>query len=732
MPTAAYGTRGVPLIPAPLRARRGHEPVPSRLASLLSGVDGVTVAALDQDWADRIELGGRATRARLLDAVQHAFGGDLEALRPLTPFSGLPDDAAPPPQWGLSARPMNALAREGHDSVDAVRPLTVGNLMGIRNFGWKSCLEVMCVAEGLGRDAVPVASAKTPTAAASTGTRNVPATESPWDAVVAALGEIVGWGHSERGARFLGELLDLRARDDVPQGVRVALESLSTHPLDRLVGRPAARYDLAGQYDRAADQLSTRERDILHRRLVADPPDTLDDIGRDLGLTRERVRQLQVRALRRFHEHAQSGPLQRLVDELRRHLGTTFTDGPSSAVVIDPRVGRLGGADPVLARAVVLDVAGYRRRGGWWVSDDTPDIPTLRGQMLDLADDTGVIDDDLLTAWLQGLGVAAPWRVPLLHELGSTRRFAGGWVRWDGTIIDKVHRVLALHGEPLTPEELLALSGEDRSARTVRNAVFVDDRFVRIDRAGRLALPDWGFEAYGGIVDGLRDRIEQAGGAVVLAEVVEEMVSQYGVSPNSVKLYAAVPMFVQEDGVVRLRRPDEPYVSDADPHGQMGIFLAEHTLAVARTVNHDILRGSGVPLGLEVAGALGVRPGESRTYLCPDGATITLSASTRAFTASMSALRQLAEDRDAVAGDHLVARLSRTANAAVLTRLTPDDDLGVWMKAIFDVEDRTSEEVVALLATALDCDAEPSAVEDRLDARGDDALLAALRTALPA
>jgi RNA polymerase sigma-32 factor len=41
--------------------------------------------------------------------------------------------------------------------------------------------------------------------------------------------------------------------------------------------------------------MSSRERYIVERRLLADDADTLADIGRHLSLSRERVRQLEER-----------------------------------------------------------------------------------------------------------------------------------------------------------------------------------------------------------------------------------------------------------------------------------------------------------------------------------------------------------------------------------------------------------------------------------------------------
>lgn len=52
------------------------------------------------------------------------------------------------------------------------------------------------------------------------------------------------------------------------------------------------------------DTLNTKQREVLARRfgLLGYEPSTLEDVGREIGLTRERVRQIQVEALRKLRE----------------------------------------------------------------------------------------------------------------------------------------------------------------------------------------------------------------------------------------------------------------------------------------------------------------------------------------------------------------------------------------------------------------------------------------------
>jgi RNA polymerase sigma-32 factor len=50
------------------------------------------------------------------------------------------------------------------------------------------------------------------------------------------------------------------------------------------------------------DALTERERCIVRARMMADEPETLDRLGARLGVSRERVRQLETRARQKMHD----------------------------------------------------------------------------------------------------------------------------------------------------------------------------------------------------------------------------------------------------------------------------------------------------------------------------------------------------------------------------------------------------------------------------------------------
>jgi len=62
--------------------------------------------------------------------------------------------------------------------------------------------------------------------------------------------------------------------------------------------------DLRGCLDRWLDQLSDKQQEVISRRfgLRGYPMSTLEEVGHEIGLTRERVRQIQVEALKRMRE----------------------------------------------------------------------------------------------------------------------------------------------------------------------------------------------------------------------------------------------------------------------------------------------------------------------------------------------------------------------------------------------------------------------------------------------
>ncbi len=83
---------------------------------------------------------------------------------------------------------------------------------------------------------------------------------------------------------------------------------------DRLAKLPdeAAAGQLLGKYvDDLLSGLTARERDVIKLRygLADDKSHSLEELGRVLGLTRERVRQIELRAMQKLRSSDQIGDL---------------------------------------------------------------------------------------------------------------------------------------------------------------------------------------------------------------------------------------------------------------------------------------------------------------------------------------------------------------------------------------------------------------------------------------
>ena len=66
------------------------------------------------------------------------------------------------------------------------------------------------------------------------------------------------------------------------------------------------RRDLLGN---AMQTLNDRERHILTERRLKDEPSTLEDLSKEFGISRERVRQIEVRAFEKLQKAIQNQPL---------------------------------------------------------------------------------------------------------------------------------------------------------------------------------------------------------------------------------------------------------------------------------------------------------------------------------------------------------------------------------------------------------------------------------------
>ncbi len=100
-------------------------------------------------------------------------------------------------------------------------------------------------------------------------------------------------------ARLAGPDFSLNAKQTTDDGAREWMETLECEDdgADETVARDSDRTKARGWIAEAMHALTDREKMIIVARKVTDQPETLESLGGKLGLSKERVRQLEVQAL---------------------------------------------------------------------------------------------------------------------------------------------------------------------------------------------------------------------------------------------------------------------------------------------------------------------------------------------------------------------------------------------------------------------------------------------------
>jgi RNA polymerase sigma-32 factor len=112
----------------------------------------------------------------------------------------------------------------------------------------------------------------------------------------------------EMNRRFLGDMsLNTTTRDDDEEGTE--WQERLADPTSNIEEEVADRSELSWKRQvltQALAQLTSRERRIIEARLLSETPLTLDELAAELGVSRERVRQVEVRALEKARAYAAS------------------------------------------------------------------------------------------------------------------------------------------------------------------------------------------------------------------------------------------------------------------------------------------------------------------------------------------------------------------------------------------------------------------------------------------
>lgn len=419
---------------------------------------------------------------------------------------------------------------------------------------------------------------------------------------------------------------------------------------DAFPARPA----YASVLKKRLDALSDFERDIIERRFLAEYCETLEVIGMSWGLTRERVRQVEGRALGRLvgePERNSGGPpadgravatetletdaVQKAITQLRE-LPLPVTDtglveagfAPLNStatrllLVLAKKSAAFGGKPTVTSYAGRRWLALAHQTPQKLIRDLTSSVRST-GVVTDLVEFWSGIEEallphagsdeeaaDLAAGIVESLG---------LEEIGGQYAVLGGL-----GIADRLAHILRANGASMDRNVLLGYF-PDRSARTVLNAL-LEKPFVRVGRDD-FALVEWGATARPQLRDLLYRELDRHGQVAV--SYLADLAAEYDYSRASITFYSSLPDVIEEAGVLRRRRPgDPPAVPDPGLDEKcFRVIAGPHRGSWASTlvVSHRRLYHGSQPIPTPLAELLEIEPGSRRVPVTVNGATVHLT-----------------------------------------------------------------------------------------------------------
>jgi len=512
---------------------------------------------------------------------------------------------------------------------------------------------------------------------------------------------LAAWAVRERDFTRIGELLDLTPEAMKAKGqVQQTWKTLVDEPIFTVADSELVQANLDNLAATLLGELSLTELAIYQARLMSNPKPTLEQVGQSLGITRERVRQIQAKLEEKIDSSSKD---RRFLPLLWRasDLGSTLSLAAPADSEVTSSAFRLAlrgckNEDERLASLLLRFAGPYRLQNGWYLKVGKP-LPNW-AELKELADENGIIHQEQAYEWFHQHRINLAFFDDWLDAFTEIRHIGESLAIWSGSVVDKCAALLATRGAPADAETLVAAIGEGHSVRGTRQRLFEDARFMRVSKS-EWALRSWPLEEYSGIADEIAQRVKEQGGRARLSELMEEIPKLFKVSKVSVRAYAEAPMFVLEAGWVRLRQNGEPYSQFGDELSQArGVFRCpDGRLNMLIPVDREVLRGSGRQCPPALAIALGAEPGASRTFAFARSHHLAVTWPVTGLGPALGSTRPLAEAVHCIDGELLRLTFNHADSTVDASRIPRSEDRG------------TSLERLSLLTGLNDLEGDPAA-----------------------
>jgi hypothetical protein len=300
-----------------------------------------------------------------------------------------------------------------------------------------------------------------------------------------------------------------------------------------------------------------REREIVARRFgLFDRKETLEQIGELLGITRERVRQLEKSVISRLRANAEAGELPN-GSEIETTLLAYLADNGEAARVAEvsdaitaessktdqSRVAFLASLCPGI---VTIDENDdfYQAIGNRKVRDEKA-VKADTSKLVDAIKKAGEPKEVADFAKLAGFNeVRQAEALASISKNLATLNGRWGLVKWPmvnpKNIRDKIYVILKEKGKHMHFSEIAdAIKGsdfkrKDVTTQAIHNELIKDKRFVLVGR-GIYALKEWGYQK-GTVADIIADILRKEGAALHRDEIVKRVLKSRYVKETTILL----------------------------------------------------------------------------------------------------------------------------------------------------------------------------------------------------
>ena len=455
------------------------------------------------------------------------------------------------PRLHLSVRTRNALHLAGLNRGDG--PLTVQDVLHLRNFGRTSLRDLLfrleeflnqCIRSGAPKSDQPChpleeTSPRLPCESPS----RIEQPLSPWDRAGGLLAPLLAAGEELYGPKSLLSVLhpDL-VRLASKMGMSPDLESVRVQDLiDGIKGLAAVASE---RLSFVLQDASIAERAIVEHRLFGSPPKSLKDVGLMVGVTRERIRQVQTR-LEPKVRNAIGKEFEVLASLEKERFGSLAAESEVRNRIEELLPSELPLAKRFLREALIAEMGYSLEDGVFFDSNVARLVEHIASVAKARADDVGLVkEEQLITEVPGGWRQYWPW---LRQRCGLCGLYGSLGIRTSSKARAKA--ALISIGRAATREEVGRICGLDeaRLSATLSSISSV----VRASK-DRWGLIEWVDDEYDGIVGEIIQRIEEDGGATTTERLMAELPAKFGVSPISVRAHMQTPKFMIRDGFISL------------------------------------------------------------------------------------------------------------------------------------------------------------------------------------